>query len=173
MIRIRAALYTALMSMILLPVLTSAQTDDGSIEASWKRAPSQPAPSEHRMVPPPPPSQEADRSAMEYTKTTWDAERSPASRPWPKLTAQSSAREYFDANAVVIDSLASLYCISSNYISTLRIRNQQAMQGREPQLKEFAYEEGEQPVPTASARTSLHALHKELLQLLERCLVGR
>ncbi len=170
--RIRVALCTALLSLFLMPLTAVSQTDDGSIEASWEQAAETPAPAGERVYPPPPPPSDEGRD-MEYTKTVWDAERSPESRPWPKLTESSSAREFFDANTAVIDSLSHLYCLSSNYLSTLRIRNQQAMQGREPQMDEFAYEEGEKPVPTASARTSLHALHKELLQLLERCLIGR
>ena len=170
--RIRVALCTALLSLFLLPLTAASQTDDGSIEASWERAASEPASAGERVLPPPPPPSHKGEN-MEYTKTVWNTERSRESRPWPKLTESSTARQYFDANTAVIDSLSHLYCLSSNYLSTLRIRNQQAMQGREPQMDEFAYEEGEQPVPTASARTSLHALHKELLQLLERCLIGR
>lgn len=170
--RIRVALYIALLSLFLLPLTAASQTDDGSIEASWDRAASKPTPTGERVLPPPPPPSDEGED-MEYTKTVWNADRSRESRPWPELTESSSAREFFDANTAVIDSLSHLYCLSSNYLSTLRIRNQQAMQGREPQMDEFAYQEGEQPVPTASARTSLHGLHKELLQLLERCLTGR
>lgn len=170
--RIRVALCTALLTMFLLPMTAVSQSDDGSIEASWERAASNPSPTGERVLPPPPPPCD-EREDMEYTKTAWGSERSRESRPWPQLTESSPARDIFDTNTAVIDSLSHLYCLSSNYLSTLRIRNRQAMQGREPQMDQFAYTEGEQPVPTANARTSLHALHKELLQLLERCLMRR
>lgn len=170
--RIRVALCTALLTMFLLPMTAASQSDEGSIEASWERAAAKPAPRAERILSPPSQSSEESED-MEYTRTIWDAERSDESRPWPQLAEDSPAHDFFDANTAVIDSLSQLYCISSNYLSTLRIRNQQAMQGREPQKDEFAYQEREQPVQTPSGRTSLHALHKELLQLLERCMSGR
>ncbi|MCB2204416.1 hypothetical protein KQI65_06665 [bacterium] len=169
--RLRVTLTVSMLTLLLFPLLAHAQTKDNSIEASWERASSTP-PRETRVQPAPPAPVERSEG-LKYEDTAWDASRSEKSRPWPKLTSSSTAKEYFDANAAVIDSLSHLYCLSSNYISTLRIRNQQAMQDRDPQLDEFDYEEGQQPVPSADARMSVQALHKELMQLLERCLVGR
>lgn len=162
---------------MLLPALSPAQTQEGSIEASWNRASSAPAPGD-RVVPPPPPArkvvveekvrQDAD---MRYPETAWDKERSGTSRPWPVLSANPTQNEYFDVNTAVIDSLAHLYCLSAGYIGTLRIRNQQALQSKEPHAREFDYNGA--PVPSGQGRQSLQALHKELLLLLDRCLVGR
>ena len=47
------------------------------------------------------------------------------------------------------------------------------MQGKVSTLKDFNYEGEQAPAAPASARSTLHALHKELMQLLERCLIGR
>lgn len=170
--RIRVTLISSLAVLLFLPLLASAQSNDGSIEASWDRAASErPVKVERPVVPSPAPA--AKSEGLKYTNTAWDAQRSGTSRPWPKLSASSTAKDYFDTNTAVIDSLSRLYCLSSNYISTLRIRNTQAMQGRVSTLKDFNYEEGQAPATPASARSTLHALHKELMQLLERCLIGR
>lgn len=170
--RLRVTLTTSLLTLLLLPMLAHAQAPDNSIEASWERASSTP-PRETR-VQPPPPAPKVRSEGLKYEDTAWDASRDEKSRPWPTLTSSSTTKEYFDANTAVIDSLAHLYCLSSNYISTLRIRNQQAMQDRDPQqLDEFDYENGTDPVSAADARMSVQALHKELMQLLERCLIGR
>jgi len=169
--RLRLTLFICLLAFIMLPTAVFAQSKDNSIEASWNRA-STPSVQKPRVQHPAPvPVPESD--GLEYDKTTWDATRSHASRPWPKMTATSTVKEYFDANNVVIDSLSRLYCISTNYISTLRIRNQQAMQGRGTQLRDFNYEGDQPPLPASSDRASMQALYKELIQLLERCLVGR
>ncbi len=172
MIRIRVTLFSSLAILLFLPLLVSAQSKDGSIKASWDRAASeQPATVDRPVVTQPTPA--TRHEDMTYTKTAWGAQRSGTSRPWPKLTTSSTATEYFEANTAVIDSLSRLYCLSSNYISTLKIRNSQAMQGRTSNLKDFSYEEGQAPAVPVSARSTLQALHKELMQLLERCLIGR
>ncbi len=170
--RLRATLSTCMLSLFMLPAVVSAQSDN-SIEASWERAATKSPVQQQRVQPPPPPVQNVHREGMEYEKTAWDDGRKESPRPWPTLTATSTAKEYYDANVAVIDSLSHLYCLSSNYISTLRIRNQQSMQGEDPQLRDFNYEGERQPAPAASARPSVQALHKELMQLLERCLIGR
>jgi len=168
--RLRVTFFISMLTLFMLPAVVSAQSSDNSIEASWERAET-----------PPPQKQQVQSAAqplrqsegLKYQKTAWGSKQSESSRPWPKLTSTSSAKEYFDANNAVIDSLASLYCLSTNYVSTLRIRNQQSMQGRDSQLRDFNYEGGQQPALPPSARTSVQALHKELMQLLERCLIGR
>jgi hypothetical protein len=170
--RLRATLSFGMFSLLMLPAVLSAQSDN-SIEASWERAATKSPVPRQRVQPPPPPVQDARSEGMEYGKTAWDDGRKESARPWPTLSATSTAKEYFDANAAVIDSLSSLYCLSSNYIVTLRMRNQQSMQGEDPQLRDFNYEGEQQPAPPASARPSVQALHKELMQLLERCLIGR
>jgi hypothetical protein len=165
---IRIAFSTFLLTMFLLPSLSFGQGNEGTIEASWNRAPSAPT---ERVVTPPAPAKKSETRDMSYTKTAWESQRTNASRPWPALSANPTAKEYFDVNTAVIDSLSHLYCLSSNYIGTLRIRNQQAMQSKEPSMRQFDYDG--KPVPASSGQPSLQALHKELLQLLDRCLVGR
>ncbi|MBE0644653.1 MAG: hypothetical protein IH600_11285 [Bacteroidetes bacterium] len=168
---IRIAFSTFLLTMFLLPSLSFGQGNEGTIEASWNRPHSTPPPVE-RVVTPPPPAANADVRYMEYTKPAWDSKRTNASRPWPALSANPTVKEYFDVNTAVIDSLSHLYCLSSNYIGTLRIRNQQALQSKGPQqMRQFDYDG--KPAPSNSGTPSLQVLHKELLQLLERCLVGR
>jgi hypothetical protein len=165
---IRIALSALLLTILLLPSLSFGQSNDGTIEASWNRPATVPA---ERVVPYPPPAVNSSASGMEYTRTAWERRRTGSSRPWPKLSANPTTQEYFDVNTAVIDSLAHLYCLSSNYIGTLRIRNQQALQSKDPQMRQFAYEG--KPAPASSGQPSLQALHKELMQLLDRCLVGR
>lgn len=175
---LRIAFGTLLLAGLLLPVLSSAQTQDGTIEASWKRASSAPSPGE-RVVPPPPPTREAvkprpvqnEPEGTQYPEAAWEKQRTGTSRPWPVLSAHPTQKEYFDVNTAVIDSLAHLYCLSANYIGTLRIRNQQAVQGQEPGARQFDYDG--KPAASTQGRQSLQALHKELLLLLDRCLVGR
>ncbi|MDT8324244.1 MAG: hypothetical protein RRA94_09040 [Bacteroidota bacterium] len=169
--RLRVTLSSCMLSLFMLPAVVSAQAPDNSIEASWERAAT--TPPVERRVQPTPPAPKVDDKGMEYGSSAWDASRKETSRPWPTLSTSSTAKEYFEANTAVIDSLSRLYCISSNYITTLRIRNQQSMQGDDPQLRAFSYEGARRPAPTAEARPSVQALHKELMQLLERCLVGR
>ena len=118
---IRIAFSTLLLTMFLLPSLSFGQGNEGTIEASWNRAPSQPA---ERIVTPPPPAPAPKTGDMSYTKTAWESQRANTSRPWPALSANPTMKEYFDVNTAVIDSLSHLYCLSSNYIGTLRIRNQ-------------------------------------------------
>lgn len=165
---IRIAFSTLLLSLLLLPSRSLSQGNEGTIEASWNRATSTPPPAERVVVTPP--RKEVSENA-EYRVHAWDSQRNAASRPWPALSSQPTAREYYDVNTAVIDSLSHLYCLSSNYIGTLRIRNQQALQGKEPQMRQFDYDG--KPAAGSSGQPSLQALHKELLQLLDRCLVGR
>ncbi|MFZ1728914.1 MAG: hypothetical protein WBQ23_01025 [Bacteroidota bacterium] len=165
---IRIVLSTLLLTLFLLPSVSFGQGNAGTIESSWNRPSSAPA---ERVVPTPQPSAKSSEIDMEYPKTAWDRERTGTSRPWPTLSANPTTQEYFDVNTAVIDSLAHLYCLSSNYIGTLRIRNQQALQSKEPHMRQFAYEG--KPTAASSGQPSLQALHKELLQLLDRCLVGR
>jgi hypothetical protein len=165
---IRIAFSTLLLSLLLLPSQSFSQGNEGTIEASWNRAKSSPPPAERVVVTSP--RKEVRENAGNHAHA-WDSQRSHASRPWPALSSHPTAREYYDVNTAVIDSLSHLYCLSSNYIGTLRIRNQQALQGKEPQMRQFDYDG--KPAAASSGQPSLQALHKELLQLLDRCLVGR
>lgn len=162
----RIAFSTLLLALFLLPALSFGQSQGGTIEDSWNRAP-QPAP---RVVTPPP----APRPAVvdgDYPKEAWEKQRSSDSRPWPKLSSSPTTNEYYNVNTAVIDSLAHLYCLSANYIGTLRVRNEQALQSREPHGRDFDYDG--KPAASKHGQQSLQALHKELLHLLDRCLVGR
>lgn len=144
------------------------QTQEGTIQSSWDHAatasPSTTPP--HYQLQP----------ASEPPTTPWGQSRSGEARPWPAITASSTPHEYFEANTAMIDSLARLYCLSSNYIGTLRIRNEQTMQGSEPHARAFNYDHHGRSTHHESSvhgRQSVQRLHKELLQLLDRCLVGR
>ncbi|MBR9979289.1 MAG: hypothetical protein KFH87_14490, partial [Bacteroidetes bacterium] len=145
------------------------QAQDGTIQASWDRA--------KTNVPYATPKQYQRQPSSEPASTPWGEGRSSDSRPWPALSVSSTPDEYFKANTAVIDSLARLYCLSSNYIGTLRIRNEQTMQGtEEPRARDFNYERDGKSTQHGSSvhgRQSVQRLHKELLHLLDRCLVGR
>jgi hypothetical protein len=167
----RIAFSTLLLAVILLPSLSFGQAQEGSIEASWNRATSAPAPSPRVEAVPRAVTPRSTAKDSEYPDAAWEKSRSAETRPWPQLSSRPTLKEYHDVNTAVIDSLAHLYCLSSNYISTLRIRNQQALQNIEPHLREFEYQG--KPAASGQGQQSLHALHKELLHLLDRCLVGR
>ncbi|MFA6233693.1 MAG: hypothetical protein WC824_05805 [Bacteroidota bacterium] len=164
----RIVFSTLVLALFLIPSLSFGQGNEGTIESSWNRPSSAPA---ERVVSPPRAVVKSSGEDMDYSRNTWDRGRSESSRPWPKLSSNPTTQEYYDVNTAVIDSLSHLYCLSSNYIGTLRIRNQQAMQMKDPQMRQFAYDG--KPVAASSGQPSLQALHKELMQLLDRCLVGR
>ena len=167
----RIIVYFFLIGIPALPLAPTlhAQAQQGTIESSWNRVPRQEAPrkdvpkqvviEEQRVPRTPPPA-----------GSVWDTERSMTSRPWP-LPPNPGPRDYYTANIAVIDSLARLYCLSAGYVSGLRQRNEECLTptpGTAP--RDFNYQ-GQQPAP--AARPSAQALHRELLQLLERCLSPR
>ncbi|HOJ04950.1 MAG TPA: hypothetical protein PK916_13205 [Bacteroidota bacterium] len=157
-----------ILALLLTPSLR-AQAQQGSIESSWNRAPRQEAPRKEA-----PKQVIIEEKRVQRTLppagSVWDNERSATSRPWP-LPSNPGPRDYYTANTAVIDSLARLYCLSPGYVSSLRLRNEECMSttpGNAP--KDFSYQ-GQKP--QAAARPSVQALHRELLQLLERCLSPR
>jgi hypothetical protein len=123
------------------------------------------------VVTPPPPAHRHVVVEGDYPTEAWEKQRSGESRPWPRLSSHPTTNEYYNVNTAVIDSLAHLYCLSANYIGTLRVRNDQALQSREPDGRQFDYDG--KPAASKHGQQSLQALHKELLHLLDRCLVGR
>lgn len=181
MLSLRFAFSTLVFALLCLPAIGFGQAQDGTIEASWNRPSPTPAP---RVQPAP--SREQARSREQtapsprrgtaddakYSEHAWDKQRHPSSRPWPALSARPTVQEYYTVNTAVIDSLAHLYCLSTNYIGSLRLRNEQALQSKEqPHARDFNYDGT--PAAPRHGQQSLQALHKELMLLLERCLVGR
>lgn len=169
----RLAFSTLLFALLFLPSIGYGQAQDGTIESSWNRPSSTPATriSPAPRVQPVTPRAQPSTGEAAYSDQAWDAQRQPASRPWPTLSSRPTTQEYYTVNTAVIDSLAHLYCLSTNYIGTLRLRNEQALQSKEPQSRDFNYDG--KPAASRHGQQSLQALHKELLLLLERCLVGR
>jgi hypothetical protein len=170
--RITVAIALFVVSLLLLPQLSLSQAREGTVEASWNRADR----SGHYSAPPAtiPRHVETPRHAEKHTATTWDKQRSKSTHPWPSLPANPTPRDYHLVNTAVIDSLSHLYCLSPGYITTLRSRNDDAMQVT-PATKDrdFSYSEGNRTTAKEASRPSLQALYKELLQLLDRCLAGR
>jgi hypothetical protein len=146
------------------------QVREGTIEHSWKRAAQEvrTTPPAHRYVAPHP------RQVEQQRATAWDAARSPETRPWPMLPPDPGPKDYHAVNTAVIDSLSQLYCLSPGYVTTLRVRNDEAYHGAPAgREREFSYTQSGPPAAREANRPSLQALYKELLQLLDRCLVGR
>ena len=172
--RMRTRLFSLLAVCLIFAYLGSnrsqAQSHDGSIEDSWNRAAREPKPLplDTRRQSPPPETREQQRY------TTWERIRPEQSRPWPFLPKNPSTDQYYTANKALIDSLSNLYCLSANYITTLTNRNEAAMRpASTPQVKkDFHYDSGTDMRRQSPPSESLDALHKELMQLLDRCLYG-
>jgi|GEM_PF-1243380 len=169
--------FPALSGLLLILALCFPQHDclaqhrEGTIEASWERAESRTRVTHERRPSEDYRSMETQRS--DQRGNVWDTGRTPESRPWPKLPEHPGAHDYFEANTALIDSLNNLYCLSANYIQTLQTRNNDAIhspEGVEP--RQFTYDAARK-TDIESYRVSLQALHKELQQLLDRCLTGR
>jgi hypothetical protein len=73
---------------------------------------------------------------------------------------------------LLLDSLQSLYCLSSGYLRGLRAKNEQ-LYGAPPQEagKQFQYKEKSAPPPPA--KEGLASLFRDLQTLLNNCLHGR
>ena len=162
---------TALLLLFALAYTSSAQTSPGSIQASWdkstkaKQAEMKPAPTVQRT---------AKKSDQAYT--SWEKQRVSESQPWPYLPKTPTSQQIFSANTMVLDSLQNLYCLSTNYLRSLRARNDAAYRASQPeQKKDFHYTPpAQQSVRNETViKESLSALHKELMQLLNNCIYGR
>jgi hypothetical protein len=170
--RITVAIALFAVSLLLLPQVSPSQAREGTVEASWNRAER----SGQYLAPPvsAPRHVESQRQTERHTATAWEMQRSKTTHPWPSLPANPTPRDYHLVNTAVIDSLSHLYCLSPGYITTLRSRNDDAIQAT-PATRErdFSYSEGSRATAKEANRPSLQALHKELLQLLDRCFAGR
>lgn len=103
----------------------------------------------------------------------WQSGRGNAHHVWPSLPAQPTVRDYHAANAQVLDSLTTLYCLSANYLRALHARNDAGLTAQgAPDGRDFSYQQ-RGAAPAASARPSLDALHRELLELLDACVRPR
>lgn len=162
-------LLLAMLATLAIVQDTRAQSRDGSIEESWMSAPKERPPAARQ---PEQPFLQPDRQYR-----AWDRRAEQTEKTWtPRKPVVAVPGDYYTSNGRLIDSLATLYCLSSNYLVTLRNRNEASRAGvlpASPLPKDFHYQ---QPVPEHTpipGRESPEALHKELLQLLEQCLYGR
>lgn len=162
--------------LVLLPAVGIAQHSDGSIESSWENPRLYQPPAKVHAERPPAPHVAAPSGTDGYLPA-WDRSRSPESRPWPYAQRQPLIKgDYYSSNAMLIDSLTSLYCLSSGYVKTLSNRNESGRavpSPAPPQKKEFSYDQAPPAAKPSPARESLEALHRELLLLLDQCLYGR
>lgn len=161
--------YLSLIAAISVCISGAFAQSQGSIESSWKNTPKK------KLI-----QQNEKANAARATKNddrvyqAWEQQRSKESNPWPYLPKSPTPQNYYKANTLVIDSLESLYCLSSNYLKSLRARNDGAYKSSPspPPAKEFVY-----TPPTgkhdAPIQESLSALHKELKSLLHNCVHGR
>lgn len=146
----------------------------GSIESSWNNAPKK-----HVEEPTHYPKKVEHPAKGTDAYQAWEKMRSPVSQPWPYLSKSPTPINYYNANSLIIDSLQSLYCLSTNYIRTLRSRNEGAYKSMQPPpplpKKDFQYKDSKVPYykNDAGNRESLSAFYKELQNLLQNCLYGR
>jgi hypothetical protein len=158
----------------ILPSVIRAQSRDESIQSSWDRAAREKNPTVQ------PQTQEPNiflrREGDQYPD--WDKRKASEAKAWPAQAKVGAPRDYQTANTQLIDSLSSLYCLSSNYIAMLRHRNESVRPAAPsaPPLREFTYTAPQGQETTrkpASGQESPDALNRELLQLLERCLSNK
>lgn len=167
--------------LLLLPALSLAQHHKGTVAESWDNA--SPASAEKASVVP----LQKTAETVGSDTSPWNKQRRPESRAWPALSTNATGGDYFKANTMVIDSLARLYCLSSNYLETLRKRNEQAAgttNDHGSSRRDFNYNSAS-PATTGSYqsssgnksavgnKSSLQVIYKELNGLLDRCLHGR
>ncbi len=140
----------------------------GSIQSSWDNADKKKAPPRaavKKQMPPP---------AAPGAYTAWDKMRSAPGRPWPYLPASPSGADYHAANVMLLDSLQSLYCLSSGYLRGLRAKNEHLFfSGRPEAGKQFQYTDTPPPPPPPPPKEGLATLYGDLQTLLNNCLHGR
>ncbi len=156
---------------MMITINLSGQTiSPGSIDASWENAPS------YTPVDPPLVKKTKPVQRAPAIYPVWDSRRVIESQPWPYVPKSATAAQYYAANAMIIDSLQSLYCLSTNYIRSLQTRNEGAFRAIQPEhKKEFQYTP-QQSKPMRNEftiRESLDGIYKELQELLHNCIYGR
>jgi hypothetical protein len=148
-----------------------AQSRDGSIEDSWKNPSKDTAPVTRQ-----------DQPFLQGDKQyrNWDQKPQEPPRTWnqqpKKASPPAMSRDMYSSNAQLIDSLSTLYCLSSNYLTTLRNRNEASRGTVQPMPtppRDFSYQQRTTEQKPLPGRESPEALRKELLQLLDQCLYGR
>lgn len=146
------------------------QSSPGSIQASWEKA------AKNKPVEIKPPLQQTKQTKTGEYNPVWEKQRSAPTAPWPYLPKAPSATQYHDANTMIIDSLQTLYCLSTNYLRSLRARNESAYGATQPESKkDFQYSQPPQREMRneSIARESLSTIHEELITLLQNCVYGR
>ena len=149
--------------------VATAQSHEGSIGDSWNSAPKEKAPAGAKQTQP------FLQGEKQYQ--AWEHRAQESQKTWTQKSQPiPMSRDYYTTNSRLIDSLSTLYCLSSNYLTTLRNRNEATRSGvpaSPPQPKDFSYQQSVQEHTALPGRESPEALHKELLQLLDQCLYGR
>ncbi len=137
----------------------SSRTERGTIEESWRTAPT-PAPA---PKPTPIPSE----------PSVWRSQRRPAPAHlsgWQDGPTRSLPPDVYVANEALIDSLEHSHCINATYATTLRARNTEARSLQTPVAsREFAYGTTQPRIPSPPPTSALTALHRELVELLDLC----
>ena len=174
---------------LLLCALGSASAQDGSIEKSWGTSSSEKKTEPmQRTTPAPAPQQRGDKDSY----PTWDKKRQSDIKPWrpqnavpqqqyqQPLQSAAPARGYYTQNKMIIDSLGTLFCLSSSYIRSLTNRNEAGRTFEVPAQKapdakqgDFQYRGDAVETKKPQLADPLAALNTELQRLLEQCLYGR
>ena len=142
-----------------------AQTQEGSVQTSWDKSQKNPVNNNTMRQKPAEKKSYWDKDSVTYWKKTH-----PQKPAQPATEPGISAKNLYQANDVLIDSLLHLYCVSSNYIVDLRIQNHIAFD--QPPETAVA-QQGSSAPQQKSTKTSLadpQALHNKLVELLNRCL---
>jgi hypothetical protein len=184
-------IYTALLiTVFCFSSSLQAQNYDDSIEDSWNRAArhkSQDATQQQN-------TERKQQDAYDWTKGQQQKQQIEKQSPPPatlsRMPANATAADYYYANNALIDTLTSMYCVSTTYLRTLRNRNEAAnvaipkevappKEDPKPEGDRFKYEKDnwrkkqqtEKPAPAPNINLSaLSTLNQELFQLLDKCL---
>lgn len=154
-------------AFVLAASVSLGQSSPGSIRSSWEKADRKGA-----VVPAAPAKRVAKKVEEERAYPAWESSRSPVSKPWPALPPAPTVADYHAANTLLIDSLQTLYCVSTNYLRALRSRNESLASAREPDARRQFNYRTQTAYPTNS-KDALAFLFQELQTLLHNCVHGR
>ena len=161
--------FMSVLAFLTCNLVAVAQSREGSIGDSWNSAPREKSTVDTKQ---PQPFLQGEKQYR-----AWEHRVEETQRTWTTKPQQSPIpRNQQSTNSQLIDSLSTLYCLSSNYLATLRNREEASrmtVPSAPSRPKDFSYQQGPPDYKPLPGRESPEALHKELLQLLEQCLYGR
>ena len=110
---------------------------------------------------------------------SWKEMQPPNENAWPYVPKNATQDDYYAVNQTVLDSLSQLYCLSPGYLRKMELKNEALKTRHEHGAApsddgRFSYQKDswnrQEASDESGRRSSLQALHVELMGLLNRCL---